>query len=429
MMEQAREVQQESTTSPVSPTSTNHGNSPASASSSGSLNEREVPCTRSLRDLYEVAERLDNLTLFCLFVDCEPVDFQEVVQDTKWRKAMDEEIEAIQKNDTWELIILLKGHKAIRVKWVYKTKKNANREVERYKARLVANGYSQRAGIDYDKVFAPVARLETIRLLISLAAQNKWKIQQMDVKSAFLNGVLEEEVYIQQPPGYEIKRHEDKVLKLKKAPYGLKQAPQAWNSCIDKYFQENNFTKCPHEHALYVKVKDGDILIVCLYVDDLIFTGSNLSMYEEFKRVMTKEFEITDIGLMVYYLSIEVKQNEEGIFISQESYTKEILKKFKMDNCKPISMPVECGGVKLTKHDEGESIFQESSWKLALLDMHKTKHSLCRRIISCYMENPITTHLKTAKRILRYLKVLLTLACSIQVMITTNLLDIATVIG
>ena len=161
-MEQAREVQQESTTPPASPTSTNHDNSPASASSSGSLNEREVPRTRSIRDLYEVAERLDNPTLFCLFADCEPVDFQEAVQDTKWRKAMDEEIEAIQKNDTWELAILLKGHKAIGVKWVYKTKKNANGEVERYKARLVANGYSQRVGIDYDEVFAPVARLKTI---------------------------------------------------------------------------------------------------------------------------------------------------------------------------------------------------------------------------------------------------------------------------
>ncbi|KAM1955170.1 hypothetical protein ACFX16_024756 [Malus domestica] len=179
----------------------------------------------------------------------------------------------------------------------------------------MANGYSQRARIDYDEVFAPFARLETIRLLISLAAQNKWKIQQMDVKSAFLHEVLEEEVYIQQPSDYEIKGHEDKVLKLKKALYGLKKAPRAWNSRIDKCFQESNFTKCLHEHALYVKVKDGDIRIVCLYVEDLIFTGSNPSMFEEFKRVMTKEFEMTNIELMAYYLGIKVKQNKEGIFI------------------------------------------------------------------------------------------------------------------
>ncbi|KAE8697001.1 hypothetical protein F3Y22_tig00110637pilonHSYRG00668 [Hibiscus syriacus] len=175
-------------------------------------------------------------------------------------------------------------------------------------------------------VFAPVARLETIKLIISLATQNKWKIQQMDVKSAFLNGVLEEEVYIQQPSGYEVKGHEDKVLKLKKALYGLKQAPRAWNSRIDKYFQENDFNKCPYKHALYIKIKDEDILIVCLYA---------------------------------YYLGIEVKQQNDGIFISQESYAKEILKKFKMENF---------------------------------------------GLVSRYMESPATTHFKAAKRILRYLK-------------------------
>ncbi|KAH9672528.1 hypothetical protein KPL70_017763 [Citrus sinensis] len=248
---------------------------------------------------------------------------------------MDEEIKAIVKNDTWELTTLPKGHKAIDVKWVYKIKRNAKGEIERHKARLVAKGYSQKAGVDYD--------------------ENKWKIFQMDAKSAFLNGFLEEEVYIEQPLGYVVKRHENKVLRLKKALYGLKQAPRAWNNRIDKYFQEKGFTKCPYEHALYVKEKDGDILIVCLYVDDLIFTGSNPSLFEEFKRVMIKEFEMTDIGLMAYYLGIEVKQNEEGIFISQESYTKEILKKFKMNDYKPISTPVECR-VKLSKHDEGEDI-------------------------------------------------------------------------
>ncbi|KAE8679159.1 Zinc ion binding, putative isoform 1 [Hibiscus syriacus] len=305
MREQLDESQQELATPPTSPTSTTQGDSSPSSSSSGSQSERVVQRTRSLRDLYEVTERQDNLTLFCLFADCEPVSFQEAVQEKKWRDAMDEEIKAIEKNDTWELTSLPKGHKAIGVKWVYKTKQNAKGEIERHKARLVAKGYSQKAGIDYDVVFAPVARLETIRLIISLAAQNKWKIQQIDVKYAFLNGVLEEEVYIQQPSCYEVKGNEDKVLKLKKALYGLKQAPRAWNSRIDKYFQDNGFNKCPYEHALYIKIKDEDILIVCLYVDDLIFTGRNPSMFNEFKDVMMKEFEMADMGLMAYYLGIE----------------------------------------------------------------------------------------------------------------------------
>ena len=150
---------------------------------------------------------------------------------------------------------------------------NAQGEIERYKARLVAKGYMQKAGIDYEEVFAPVARMETIRLLISLAAQNKWSIFQMDVKSAFLNGVLEEEVYIEQPLGYVKEGKENKVLKLKKALYGLKQALRAWNTRINAYFKEHGFVQCPYEHALYMKVRKDDILFVASYVDDLIFFG------------------------------------------------------------------------------------------------------------------------------------------------------------
>jgi hypothetical protein len=193
-----------------------------------------------------------------------------------------------------------------------KANKNAKGEIERYKARLVAKGYSQRPGIDYVEVFAHVAWLETVRMVISLAAQNKWKIYQMDVKSTFLNGILEEEIYVEQPMGYVIKEDEEKVLKLKRTLYGLKQAPRAWNSRIDNYFQKNGFTKCPHEYDLYAKVcENGNILFICLYVDDLIFTGNNPSMFEDFKKAMTQEFEITDIGLMSYYLGIEVKQMEK----------------------------------------------------------------------------------------------------------------------
>ena len=186
LVEQLGEVQQEPSTPPTSPTTTIGGSPPSF------LNERSISRARNLEEIYEDTERIEDLTLFCLFADCEPVNFQEAVQNKKWRDAMDEEIKAITKNDTWELVSLPKRHKAIGVKWVYKAKKNAMGKIERYKARLVAKGYKQRAGIDYDEVFAPVARLETIRLIISLAAQNKWKIHQMDVKSAFLNGFLEE---------------------------------------------------------------------------------------------------------------------------------------------------------------------------------------------------------------------------------------------
>ncbi|OIT38695.1 retrovirus-related pol polyprotein from transposon tnt 1-94 [Nicotiana attenuata] len=230
----------------------------------------------------------------------------------------------------------------------------------------------------------------------------------MDVKSAFLNGVLEEEVYIDQPLGYKVEGQENKVLKLKKALYGLKQAPRAWNSRIDKYFQANGFSKCPHEHALYVKIaKNGDILLVCLYVDDLIFTGNNPKMFEEFKEAMAREFEMTDIGLMSYYLGIQVQQRKDGIFISQGEYAKEILKKFEMDNCNPVSTPVECG-VKISKHGDGENVnptfFKSLVGSLRYLTCTRPDILYGVELVSRFMEAPTTSHLKVAKRILRYIK-------------------------
>jgi hypothetical protein len=140
----------------------------------------------------------------------------------------------------------------------------------------------------------------------------------MDVKSAFLNGFLEEQVYIEQPMGYEVNEHEDKILKLNKALYGLKQAPRAWYSRIDDYFLKNGFIKCPYEYVIYVKIKkNGDILIVCLYVHGLIFTENNPKMFEDFKQAMIKEFEMTDIGLISHYLGIKIKQGEDRIFMNQ----------------------------------------------------------------------------------------------------------------
>jgi len=218
--------------------------------------------------------------------DAEYIIFEEAVRDKKWQTAMDEEIKAIDRNNTWELTKLPKGSQPIGAKWVFKKKMNDQDEIERYKARLVAKGYKQKEGINYDEVFVPVVRMEMIQLLIYQTAQFKWSIFQMDVKSDFLNGVLEEEVYIEQPPGYMKIGEEKKVLKLKKALYGLKQAPRAWNTRIDIYFKENGFKQCPYKHPLYTKNSGGNMIFVALYVDDLIFMGNFNKMIEEFKGTM-----------------------------------------------------------------------------------------------------------------------------------------------
>ncbi|GKV53076.1 hypothetical protein SLEP1_g59622 [Rubroshorea leprosula] len=372
--ESRQDTRQDVATPPHSP----HGSqSPKDCSSEGPLR------TKNLVDIYEETEVVDNPSFFCLFADIEPLNFEEAAVDKKWKHAMHEEIKAIQKNGTWELVTLPKGQRA-------------------------KGNWREEYGIDYDEVFALVARLETIQLIISLAAQNKWKIYQMDVQSAFLNGYLEEEVYVQQPLGYVVKGHEDRVLKLKKALYGLKQAPKAWYSRIDKYFQDHGFTKCPHEHALYVKEdKIGGFVLVCLYVDDLIFTGNNANMFEEFKKAMTQEFEMTDIGLMSYYLGIEVKQNEDGIFISQEAYAKKVLEKFEMANCKPVSNPIACG-TRLSKYDESTkvdpSLYRSLVGNLRYLTYTRPDILYGVGLVSRYMEAPTSTHMKMAKRVLRYIK-------------------------
>jgi len=194
------------------------------------------------------------------------------------------EMEAIEKNNTWELTDLPKGVKPIGVKRVFKTKLNESGEVEKHKAGLVAKGCAQRYGIDYMEVFAPVARLDTVRLILALVAQYEWEIFQLDVKSAFLHGKHEEEVFIEQPERFIKKGKEDKVYRLKKALYDLKQAPRAWYTKIEAYFIREGFEKCSREHIFITKKEGGNILIVSLYVDDLILKMSKLMTLEAFNN-------------------------------------------------------------------------------------------------------------------------------------------------
>ena len=203
---------------------------------------------------------------------------------------MEEELRAIERNQIWDLVDLLSNQSPIDVKWVFKLKLKPDGSVAKHKARLVAKGFLQRAGLDYSEVIAPVARLETIRLVIALAHNRDWSLYQLDVKLAFLNGTLEEEVFVKQPPGFEIKGKEDKVFRLHKAYYGLKHAPRAWNKRIDSFLIKESFHKCEKEHGIYVRNNDKeDMIILCLYVDDLLITGSNPLAIEKFKERLKLE--------------------------------------------------------------------------------------------------------------------------------------------
>jgi hypothetical protein len=238
---------------------------------------------------------------------CEPAGYEEAIKDQKWQKAMNEELSMIKKNKTYEVVDRPKDRKIIGVKWVFRTKLNANGSINKHKARLFVKGYAQVFGVDYLNTFSPIARLDTIRLVLAIAAQNGWKVFQLDVKFAFLNGILHEEIYVEQPEGFMEQGEEEKVYLLKKALYGLKQAPRAWYSKIDEHLSSLGSQKSMSEATLYVKCKGDNLLIVSLYVDDLLITGGNAKLVEEFKREMMKIFEMTDLGLMTYFLGMKIK--------------------------------------------------------------------------------------------------------------------------
>ncbi|PKI48780.1 hypothetical protein CRG98_030822 [Punica granatum] len=264
----------------------------------------------------------------------------------------------IGKNQTWELVERTQNRKVIGFKWVYKTKLKFDGSVNKYKARRIVKGYAQIWGVDYSETFAPVARLDTIRLLLAIVAERNWKIYQLDVKSVFLNGVLEEEIYVEQLEGFEVKGAEGRVYKLRKGLYGLKQAPSAWYNKIDTYLQNLKFEKSLSESTLYVKKEMDSIVILSLYVDDLLVTGDNKIQVEKLMGDLHKVFEMTDLGEMSYFLGMEVQQRKNEVFICQKKYLKEIMKKFKIEECNSASTPMNLKE-KLKKDDGSEKVISE----------------------------------------------------------------------
>src|SRR4051812_49220616 len=223
----------------------------------------------------------------------EPTSVDQALEDPYWIIAMQEELNQFKRNDVWDLVPIPKGFNIIGTKWVFRNKLSEKGEVVRNKAKLVAQGYSQQEGIDYTETFAPVARLESIRLLISFATQHNITLHQMDVKSAFLNGYIDEEVYVLQPPGFEDSKSPKHVFKLKKSLYGLKQAPKAWYERLSSFLLNNGFTRGQVDTTLFCKTSKKDILICQIYVDDIIFGTSNATLGKEFAKSMQAEFEMS----------------------------------------------------------------------------------------------------------------------------------------
>jgi hypothetical protein len=235
-------------------------------------------------------------------------------------------------------------------KWVFKNKLNEQGQIVRNKARLVCKGYAQIEGQDFDETFALVARMEVIRMFLAYACHKRFKVYQMDVKSAFLNGNLEEEVYMEKPEGFSLTDKPDHVCKLKKALYGLRKAPRAWYGSLDKYLNNKGFKKDSADSNLYTKSEGVDLLVVLVYVDDITFGCTNHSSVQWFSNEMQSEFEMSMFGEFSYFLGLQITQNDEGLFLSQEKYLKEMLKRFQLEDASPVSTPMVYG-FKLRKDD------------------------------------------------------------------------------
>nr|GEX12592.1 hypothetical protein [Tanacetum cinerariifolium] len=245
------------------------------------------------------------------------------------------------KKQVWTLVDLPYGKREIRTKWIYKNKKDDRGIVVRNKTRLVAQGYTQEEGIDYDEVFALVARIEAIRLFLAYASFKDFVMYQMDVKSAFLYGKIKEEVYVSQPPGFKDPEFHDRVYKVEKALYGLHQALKAWYKTLSTYLLDNGFHRGQIDKTLFIKRVKGDILLVQVYVDDIIFGSTKKEMCTEFEKMMHKKFQISSMGELTFFLGLQVTQKDDGIFICQDKYVYEILKKFGFSTVKIASTPME----------------------------------------------------------------------------------------
>ena len=217
---------------------------------------------------------------------------------------METEMKSLKENDVWELVELPKGKKKVGSKWVYKVKTGADGSVERYKARLVAQGYTQKFGTDYDETFSPVVRMESLRALLALSVQFGLQLHQVDVTTAFLNGELEEEVYMQQPKGFSREGEEHLVCKLKKSIYGLKQSPRCWNTALDKQLKEMGFIQSTSDPCIYVDA-GGDTFFIGVYVDDIVLAGRTLERITEVKETLSQKFDIKDMGKLHYFLGMQ----------------------------------------------------------------------------------------------------------------------------
>jgi hypothetical protein len=316
-------------------------------------------------------------------------------------------MDSILSNNTWVLVDLPPGSNTIGCKWVFRRKYRTDGTIQTFKARLVAKGFRQREGIDYFDTYAPVARITSIRVLIALASIYKLVVHQMDVKTAFLNGDLDEEVYMDQPEGFVLPGNEKKVCKLVKSLYGLKQAPKQWHEKFDTVILANGFKHNGADKCVYSKFTSEYGVIVCLYVDDMLIFGTNMLGVCETKKYLASVFKMKDLNEADTILGIKVKRHSEGYALCQNHYIEKVLLKYKHLNVKEVNTPFD-SNYKLVENT-GRAIAQlefASAIGSMMYAMHCTRPDIAFAVnrLSRYTSNPSAEHWKAIARVLGYLK-------------------------
>ena len=340
----------------------------------------------------------------------------ESVNSQKWIEAMNEEMKSMYDNKVWDIVPLPEGVKPVGCKWIFKTKRDSEGNVERYKARLVAKGFTQKEGIDFTETFSPVSMKDSFRIIMALVAHFDLELHQMDVKTAFLNGDIDENIYMVQPPNFESNDPKQMVCKLKKSIYGLKQASRQWYFKFHQVIVSFGFEPNLVDECIYHKFSGSKFMFLVLYVDDILLASNDINMMRETKRFLFRHFDMKDLGEASYVLGLKIQRDRnKGILgLSQKAYIERILKRYSMEHCKPGNTPVAKGD-KLSLNQCPKTELEKSEMRqipYASVVGSLMYAQVCTRpdiayitgMLGRYLSNPGMDHWKAAKRVLRYLQ-------------------------
>lgn len=344
-------------------------------------------------------------------INSHPVPEPDCVSDAlkvpERKLAMQQEYDALIKNSTWSLVPKMKDMNMISTKWLFRVKYNKDGTVERYKARLVARGFQQTAGVDYFNTFSPVIKPATLRNVFTLAILKGWIIQHVDINNAFLHGELKETVYITQPEGFQSSAFPHHICKLNKALYGLKQAPKAWYDQLKGFLIEYGLVHSTTDHCLFHGQKNGNTLILLVYVDDILITSDDATQVQMLITDLNLRFSLKHMGVVNHFLGIEALVTPSSITLTQTKYIKDILNKTSLQHCSSCPTPI-CPGLNLSLHDSEPfsqpTLYRSVIGTLQYLTITRPNISFVVNKISQFLNAPTQNHWKACKRILRYLK-------------------------